>query len=103
MRSSFVPLAAAGALALALSEAPPAQTAGGCCTIAAASRTEVFGEPRPGDAPATEAAERPVRAPEAAERPVPAPLDVSAEGLAIGETYGDVFRVLKEENTCSRF
>lgn len=41
--------------------------------------------------------------PEARPIPVPTPLNLSALELADEETYMDVFRVLKEENSCSRF
>ena len=103
MRSSFVPLAAAGLIALALTEAPPARAAGGCCTLAAVSRTEVFGEAHLTERLAPDAAVRPAPAPEAVERPAPTPLDHSAERLVVGQAYKDVFRVLKDDNDCSRF
>jgi hypothetical protein len=42
-------------------------------------------------------------APEARPVPVPTPLDPSVERLVDARTYADVFRVLKEDNSCSRF
>jgi hypothetical protein len=41
--------------------------------------------------------------PEARPVPVPTPLDTSVERLMDARTYADVFRVLKEDNSCSRF
>lgn len=97
MRSSFVPLAAAAGalLALAALDAAPAEAAAGCCSLIELSRTEVFERAEPEGGPAPEPA------PDAA--PAPTPLDPSTERLAVGDVYGDVFEVLKDDNTCSRF
>lgn len=96
MRSSCVPLSIfAGALvAAAALGAGPAAAAGGCCGSPEAPGTRVFEEVRP------EAGG--VSPPGAAPRPTP--LDYEAERLAVGGvTYRDVFRVLREDNPCSRF
>ena len=97
MRSSLVTLAvSAGAalLAIAASAPAPARAAAGCCARLEAPGTKIFEETRSelGDAPTP---------PDAG--PQPTPLDHEAEGLAVGETYGDVFGVLKDDNACSRF
>jgi hypothetical protein len=97
MRSSLVTHAvAAGAalLAVAAFGAAPAQVAGGCCSQVEAPGTKIFEETRPEAAEAT---------PPPDARPQPTPLDQETEGHALGETYGDVFRVLKDDNSCSRF
>lgn len=96
MRSSLVTHAvAAGAVLLAGAAfgAAPAKAAGGCCADIEAPGTKVFEELRleVRDAAPSDA------------RPQPTPLDQEAEGLAVGETYEDVFRALKEDNSCSRF
>jgi hypothetical protein len=98
MRLSCVTLAAcAGALSAAVAfGAAPAKAAGGCCPRPEAPGSKVFDEARP---EAAEAAEAP--APGAA--PQPTPLDHEAEGLAVGDSYEDVFRALKDDNLCSRF
>lgn len=96
MRSSLVTHAvAAGAalLAVAALGAAPAKVAGRCCARVEAPGTKIFEETRPGAVDAS---------PPAAD-PQPTPLDQDAEGLAVGETYGDVFRALKDDNRCSRF
>lgn len=96
MRSSFVTrAAAAGAalLAIAAFGAAPARAAMGCCANIEAPGTKVFDE--------TGAEARAAAPPDAA--PHPTPLDHEAEGLAVGETYRDVFRALKDDNPCSRF
>jgi hypothetical protein len=94
MRSSHVTLAASAAalLAAATFGAAPAMADSGWTRLTAPGTT-VFDEAPPGagDAPAPDA------------RPQPAPLDAEAEGLAVGDTYGDVFRALKDDNSCSRF
>src|SRR5687768_4791132 len=97
MRSSLVTHAvAAGAVLLAVAAlgAAPAKAAGGCCADIEAPGTKVFEELRPEGRDA---------APPPDARPQPTPLDHEAEGLAVGETYGDVFRALKDDNSCSRF
>ena len=96
MRSSLVTHAvAAGAMLLAVAArgAAPAKVAGGCCADIEAPGTKVFEELRLEGRDAT--------TPDA--RPQPTPLDHEAEGLAVGETYEDVFRALKDDNSCSRF
>jgi hypothetical protein len=97
MRSSLVTHAvAAGAVLLAAAAfgAAPAEVAGGCCAPVEAPGTKMFDETGPEAGDAT---------PPAAAAPQPTPLDHEAEGLAVGETYGDVFRALKDDNSCSRF
>ena len=96
MRSSFVTLAvSAGALLLAAITfgGAPVTAAGGCHTYVEAPGTRIFEVERPerGDAPPPETS------------PQPTPLDHEAEGLAVGDTYDDVFGVLREESSCSRF
>jgi hypothetical protein len=96
MRSSLVAHAvAAGAVLLSAAAfgAAPAKVAGGCCAHVGVPGTKIFEETGPEAREATP--------PDA--RPQPTPLDREAEGLALGETYGDVFRALKDDNTCSRF
>lgn len=96
MRSSLVTHAvAAGAtlLAIAAFGAAPAKVAGGCCAQVEAPGTKFFDE----TGPEAREAMPPAAAPQ------PTPLDQEAEGLAVGETYGDVFRALKDDNPCSRF
>ena len=90
MRSSCVPLLI---FAVAAFGGAPASAAGGCCGPLEAPGTKVFDEVRP------EAGGEPP----AGASPRPTPLDHEAEGLAVGQTYTDVFRVLKDDNPCSRF
>lgn len=100
MRSLFVTHAVtAGAtlLAIAALGAAPAQVAGGCCANVEAPGTRVFDE-KLFDGTGTEAREA---APPAAVAPQPTPLD--AEELVVGRAYEDVFRALREDNSCSRF
>jgi|SRR5215204_1251564 len=96
MRSSFVTLAvSAGALLLAVTafEAAPATAAGSCCGHVVAPGTRIFEEERSElrDAPPPDVS------------PQPTPLDHEGEGLAVGDTYEDVFGALKEDNSCSQF
>ncbi len=96
MRSSLVTRAvAAGAISLAVAAfgAAPAKAAGVCCAGFEAPGMKIFEEtpPEPRDATPPDAS------------PQPTPLDHEAEGLAVGETYKDVFRALKDDNACSRF
>jgi hypothetical protein len=81
-------------LALAAYGGAPSKAAGLCCGHAEAPGTKVF------DAPGPEAPDAP---PPGAAAPLPTPLDHEAEGLALGDTYEDVFRALKDDNPCSRF
>ena len=96
MRSSLVThavIAGATLLAIAAFGAAPAKVAGGCCAKIEAPGTRIFDESGP---------EARIAMPPAAV-PQPTPLDHEAERLAVGQTYGDVFRVLKDDNRCSRF
>jgi hypothetical protein len=97
MRSSLVTHAViVGTLLLAIAVfgAAPAKVAGGCCAQIETPGTKIFDEPGP------EAREAMLPAAAAAQ---PTPLDHETEGLAVGKTYGDVFRALKDDNPCSRF
>jgi hypothetical protein len=105
MRSSVVPLVVSvGAmLALPALSAAPAKAADVCCGCIEAPGAAAFGEPKSEVKVFEESKpEAPEAAPPAAS-PQPTPLDIEAEGLVIGNTYGDVFRALKDDNTCSRF
>lgn len=94
MRSSFVTRAvAAGAALLASAAVGAAEVAAACCGGAEAPGTKIFEETMPGAAEAV----TPAAAPQ------PTPLDEEAEALAVGQTYADVFRALKDDNPCSRF
>jgi hypothetical protein len=101
MRLSDVSLAfVAGMLVLILPAASRVEAAG-CGAVAGDGckstdemKTTVFDEAR-----ADEAA----FVPEARPVPIPSPLDPAAEKLADGESYADVFRVLSDDNSCSRF
>ncbi|MCA1615822.1 MAG: hypothetical protein LC800_17315 [Acidobacteria bacterium] len=96
MRSSLVTHAVtAGATLLAIAAfAPaPAKVAGGCCAPVETPGAKIFDETGPEAREAT---------PPAADTQ-PTPLDRGAGALAVGETYGDVFRALKDDNRCSRF
>ena len=96
MRSSFVTHAVAAGAALLASAAlgaAPAEVAAGCCGGVEPPGTKIFEEMMPEAAEAT----TPAAAPQ------PTPLDEEAGALAVGETYGDVFRALKDDNSCSRF
>ncbi|HEX8499360.1 MAG TPA: hypothetical protein VF659_02120 [Pyrinomonadaceae bacterium] len=96
MRSSLVTRAAAGAVLLSVAAfgAAPARPAEDCCADVETPGAKLFDETTPEARGAT---------PPAAAAPQPTPLDHEAEGLAVGATYGDVFRALKDDNPCSRF
>lgn len=117
MRQVYVSLAlAVGALAqLMLSAgAAAAEAAGLDSKPVCERRAELAGEKpveiKPAEAKPVEAkpaeaksAEEVAVVPDAKPRPVPTPLDLSTVELADEETYSDVIRILKEENSCSRF
>jgi hypothetical protein len=71
----------------------PANAAAGCCAGTGPTVSEAAGEKR--SAGAVE--------PAAGPPPLPGALDLGAEGLAVGKAYQDVFRVLKDDSSCSRF
>ena len=96
MRSSVVTHAvAAGFISLAVvaSGTTPSKAAVGCCANVEAPGTKIFEETMPEARDATP--------PDPS--PQPTPLDHEAERLAVGKTYVDVFRALKDDNPCSRF
>jgi hypothetical protein len=78
----------AGALVQILLTAPA--QAYGCCALFDETRSTIFDETKE-DVPVVNVL------------PAPTPLDAVAEGLADRESYEDVFRVLKDDNSCSRF
>jgi hypothetical protein len=93
MRRSVVPFAFVAWVLVMLQ--PHAARAAACCLEVAVHTAAPFDEGR------TEAVE--VAAPPAAAAPAPTPLDLSSEDVADKPSYADVFRVLKDENACSRF
>ena len=94
MRRPVVPFAFAAWVLLLLE--PCAARAAACCLEEVALRsTALFDEGR------AEAVE--VAAPPAAPAPAPTPLDLSSGQVADKSSYSDVFRVLKDDNACSRF
>jgi hypothetical protein len=68
-----------------------------CCAVFEETKSRVFDETKSEDAP--EEAIAPLASPLAA----PSPLNAKLEKLADKESYADVFRVLKDDNSCSRF
>jgi hypothetical protein len=97
MRLPCVPLAlAAGALIFLAGGSARA-----CGFGAAGDCRRVSGELKSALFDGAEGAE--AAAPAAAPAPVPTPLDTSVERLLDAGTYADVFRVLKDDNSCSRF
>lgn len=64
-----------------------------CCAVFDEMKSTVFDETK------TEEAAAPV----VSLLPPPTPLDVKLEKLVDKESYADVFRVLKDDNACSRF
>jgi len=104
MRRSVVPFAFVAWVLLMLQ--PSAASAAACCLEEAA-----FGSPAPFDegraeagvAAAPPAAAVETAAPPAVAAPAPTPLDLSSEEVADKSSYKDVYRVLKENNECSRF
>ena len=93
MRRSVFPFAVAAWVLMMLQ--PCAARAAACCLEVAAHTVAPFDEGRAG-------AEE-VAAPPAAAAPAPTPLDFSSEDVADKPSYTDVFRVLKDDNACSRF
>lgn len=93
MRPSVVPFAFAAWVLVMLQ--PCAARAAACCLEVAVHTATPFDEGR------AEAVE--VAAPPAAAEPAPTPLDLSSEDVADKPSYADVYRVLKDENACSRF
>jgi hypothetical protein len=100
MRLSSVPLACVACALVQLCLTAPAQ-AYGCCDPFDETRTTVFDDAESTifDETKSEYATAPVLD---ALRPAPTPLD-AAERLADKKSYADVFSVLKNDNTCSRF
>ena len=94
MCSLVVPLAVAvWLLALVPIKEAPAKAPAVCCSDAGATASEAAVEKRPSGAVV----------PDTESLPAPAPLDLGAEGPVVGKAYSDVFRVLREDNSCSRF
>jgi hypothetical protein len=93
MRPSVVPFAFVASVLFALQ--PCAARAASCC-LEAALRTTA-----PLDGGRAEAGE--TAAPPAAAAPAPTPLDLSSGEVADKPSYSDVFRMLKDDNECSRF
>lgn len=93
MRSSVVSFAcAAGALVIVLSCAARAAVTGdACCFESSESAAPDVGAVVAGGGARAEAA------------PLPAPQLLPPAGLADAESYADAYRVLSEENSCSRF
>lgn len=94
MRRSVVPFAFVAWVLLMLQ--PCAARAAACCLEEVALRA-----PAPFDEGRAEAVE--VAAPPAAAAPAPTPLDLSSGQVVDKPSYSDVFRVLKDDNACSRF
>lgn len=93
MRRSVVPFALF-AWVLVLLHCGAARAAA-CCLEAASHAAAPFDE---GGAEAEA-----VAAPPAVAAPAPTPLNLSSEEVADKPSYSDVFRVLKDDNACSRF
>lgn len=93
MRRSVVPFALF-AWVLVLLHCGAARAAA-CCLEVAVHAAAPFDEGR--------AEAGAVAAPPAVAAPAPTPLDLSSEEVADKPSYSDVFRVLKDENACSRF
>jgi hypothetical protein len=93
MRRSVVPFAFAAWVLVMLH--PCAASAAACCLEVAVHTAAPFDEGRAG------AGE--VAAPPADAAPAPTPLDLSSEDVADRPSYADVFRLLKDDNACSRF
>ena len=94
MRRSVVPFAFFAWVVLMLQ--PCAARAAACCLEEVALRS-----PAPFDEGRAEAVEE--AAPPAVASPAPTPLDLSSGLVADKPSYTDVFRVLKDDNACSRF
>jgi hypothetical protein len=94
MRRSVAPFAFV-ALVLLMSQ-PCAAQAAACCLEEVALRA-----PAPFDEGGADAGEE--AAPPAIAAPAPTPLDLSSGQVADKPSYSDVFRMLKDENDCSRF
>jgi hypothetical protein len=94
MRRPVVPFAFFAWVVLMLQ--PCAARAAACCLEEVALRT-----PAPFDEGRAEAVEE--AAPPAVASPAPTPLDLSSGQVADKPSYKDVFRVLKDDNACSRF
>jgi hypothetical protein len=106
MRSSFLSSAcAAAALAMLLPCACGANEPAACCVLVEESKSA------PADGAAAEAEAAPpsteeshARAKAAADaKAAPTPLDLSTEEVADRVSYADVFKILKDENSCSDF
>ncbi|HYH86728.1 MAG TPA: hypothetical protein VEX60_14850 [Pyrinomonadaceae bacterium] len=64
-----------------------------CCAVFDEMKSTIFDETRTEEALPTPASPL----------PAPTPLDVAVEKIAYKESYEDVFRALKDDNSCSRF
>ena len=97
MRLQGVPLALVAGALIFLAEGDALAcgfgAAGDCRRLSGGMKTVLFDGEEGGEAAAPEA--RPV--------PIPTPLDPSVERLVDKGTYADVFGVLKDDNSCSRF
>lgn len=94
MRRSVVPFAFVALVVLMLQ--PCAARAAACCLEEVA-----LSAPAPFDEGRADAVE--TTAPPAAAAPAPTPLDLSSGQVADKPSYSDVFRLLKDDNACSRF
>jgi len=76
--------------------------AAGCCAVFEDTQSTVFDETST-EAVFDETSTEEASAPLLSLLPAPTPLDAKLERLADKESYEDVFRVLKDDNSCSRF
>jgi hypothetical protein len=108
MRLPFVSLACVAGAVVQLFLNAPAH-AQSCCGLPDEVKTPIFDETKSSVAeemkPVVVVETNPEDAPPPviSALPAPTPLDLTAVKLADKESYADVFRVLKDDNTCSRF